>query len=327
VSKRRDLWHTIAVRNGIGPGSDEEKAFVRRVFSIEPGTFDANLSRGFARRHLPAIRDVCKAHKLPFDPADWCPPRPGAGESREPIGWAGRPIATADDFYERLCSLYDSATTYRVLRVGGTFSRNRTTFRFENNLAIQPTGASPRIEYLRRFWTGVRDGSLSGTSVHVVRTVDRLVELWACVEMLQDPRHGKDLHHANLVYMAPIPPSDAGPEIPTVGMRVIDHDKTLLSLPAPLHGESRYSSWIESDRLAGFAWDYITRVRDISSALSTETRVGLKEIMRRAFGRLDASKPGNYGILDHFSKVEEIKDRMLKWADTDTPPLWLPVIG
>lgn len=324
MTKRRDLWHAIAVRNGLAPGSAEEGAFIKRCFSIEPGTFDSNLSRGFARRHIPAIRDVCKAHKLPFNPDDWCPSRQRdwGGDAREPIAWAGKPIAGVGEFYDQLALLYDSATEYRVLRVGGIYSRNRTSFKFEEDdpLAAEPEAPSIRMKYLRLFWKRMRDGDLSGTSVHVVKTLDRLAELWACLEILRRDK----LHERNLVYMAPIP-SPGTLEMPAVGMRIVDSNKTLLSLPAPVHGQSHYSSWIESDRLATFASAYINRVRGISGEdLTNKTPVGLEAIMRSAFDSLYATRSGNYGILESFEKVKKIKDRMVEW---EKGPNWKPVIG
>jgi hypothetical protein len=104
----------------------------------------------------------------------------------------------------------------------------------------------------------------------------------------------------------------------------VDRNKTLLSLPAPLHGQSHYSSWIESDRLAAFASEYVTRVQAISDDLTKHTPAEIETIMEKAFASLEATKAGNYGLLDSFEKLVVIKDRMLDWAEGRD---WLPVIG
>jgi hypothetical protein len=322
LTKRRDLWNAIASKSGLQPGSPEETTFIACTFSLSPNTFDSNLSRGFARRHIAAIRELCARNDLPFNADDWCAPgRDWTSQSAEQIGWVGRPLFGVEDFYERLETLYRSATDYRVLRVGGTYSRNRTRFEFgDDGLAVKPEGPSIRIPYLKAFWKGLRERRLYGTSVHVIRTVDRLVELWACLEMLRKLR----LNERNFVYMAPIPAPGSPPEMPAVGMRVIDRSKTLLSLPAPVHGHSHYSSWIESERLAGFASEYIDRVRDIGDDLTKESPKALEAIVENAFMALKSTGSGNYGILADFDQVREIKARMLKWAEGRN---WLPVIG
>jgi hypothetical protein len=318
------LWNAIAAKNGLAPCSPEEKAFIRENFPLDPNTFDSNLSRGFARRHLAALRDLCTRNAVPFNPDDWCTParRDWAAQASDQIAWAGRPIAGVEDFYEQLRGLYRSATDYQVLRVGGLYSRNRTSFKFddEDGLAEKPLGPSIRMPYLKEFWKGVKSHRLSGTSVHVIRTVDRLVELWACLEILRKQR----LHDRNFVFMAPFPSPGTPHEMPAVGMRVIDRNKCLLSLPAPLHSHSIYSSWVESERLAAFASEYIVRVRDISEELTTETPAGLERIMAEAFKSLKSTASGNYGILENFDQVRKIKGRMLKWAEGRN---WLPVIG
>lgn len=310
-------------RNGLQPGSAEERAFIERNFSIGAATFDSNLSRGFARRHVATIREVCRRNKLPFNPDDWCTPvmRDWAVDAGEQIAWAGKPIARVEDFYDQLGSLYGSATDYQVLRVGGTFSRNRTSFRFDDErLAQEPLGSSIRMPYLRVFWERVEKHRLSGTSVHVIKTLDRLAELWACLDILRE----QDLHESNPIYMAPVRAPGTHHEMPAVGMRVVDRSKTLLSLPAPLHGHSRYASWIQSERLAAFASEYIMRVRDISDDMNQQTPVGLEMIMEKAFASLKATEVGNYGILDSFKKLWIIKTRMLDWAKGED---WRPVIG
>jgi hypothetical protein len=71
------------------------------------------------------------------------------------------------------------------------------------------------MRYLKVFWKEVRERRLSGTSVHVVRTLDRLVELWACLEVLRRDK----LQKWNPVYMAPLPTSGTLLEMPAVGMR------------------------------------------------------------------------------------------------------------
>jgi|GEM_PF-4061525 len=328
MDERRELWMAVAARNGFRPGSRQEAAYFRRYLKISPKTFNSNLSRGFAHRHAPQIRSLCADNKIPFDPDVWLTKlsRRGGDSVRNQIGWAGRPIANTEDFYDQLRRLYGSAARYRCLRVGGAFSTNRTRFdKFDDDgLAVRPASPSIRVPYLEVFWRRLQHGSLSGQSVHVIRTLDRLVELWAALELLR--KH--DLQDANLVYLTSVLP-DVRRDLPTMGVRILDDTKTLFSLPALPHGHSHYSSWIESERLALFAAEYIERAKLSSGCddLSRTNPVGLRAKIETAFTVLSPSvdrASGNYGILDTMRKLEAMKDRMVGWAEEG---VWFPVIA
>ena len=329
MMERRELWTAVAARHGLAPGSDEEAAYLARYLNISQATFDSNLSRGFSRRHAPQLRSLCADNNIPFDPEVWLTKlsRSGHSVARNQIGWVSHPIANTDDFYYQLQRLYASAKRYRCLRVGGVFSTNRTRFdKFdEHGLAVRPTFPSIRMPYLEVFWKRVRQRELAGVSVHIVKTIDRLAELWACLDLLRK----QDLQDANLVYLAPVRVPDPLRDLPTMGVRIVDDTKTLFSLPALPHGHSQYSSWIESERLSTFAAEYIDRAKLTHGCddLTRATSVGLAKKMEQAFSILrDAAEPGsgNYGIIDDFEKLEMMKERMVGWAED---AVWYPVIA
>jgi hypothetical protein len=328
MTEARNLWNQIATKHHLLPGSDQEREYLARYLEkMDPATFNSNLSRGFSRKHGPDLARLCADNGIDFEPGTWFEEKRRAAKSTafEPIAWEGRPIVGTDDFYRQLQELYGSVRRYRCLRVGGIFSRNRTSFeKFDKqHLAEEPAGANIRMPYLQLFWGRLRTRELVGLSVHVVRTIDRLIELWACVELLR--KH--DLHHSNPIYLAPIASRDSRQDHPAMGVRILDDKKTLLSLPALQHGSSVYSSWIDAERLARFAGEYLERVKSTSEELTRIPVVGIRPLMEDAFFKLFISgqkSSSNYGIIDSFQKAETMKDRMIHWADRGT---WLPVIG
>jgi hypothetical protein len=232
-----------------------------------------------------------------------------------------------EDFCQSLSLVYRGAVTYAYLRVGGLSSGNRTPIGDDvddRGLAKVPKRAGVRMAYLTPVWARVTSGDLCGTSVHVFKSVDRLVELWAAVELLRR----RDRLEKNSVYLMQF--DDTGrPQIdPAMGIRVINGHKVLLSL-LPTEGEDTppYSDWVQSRRLGEFAEQAIMRARmpparKLSSLLAPQ----LEEVMEEAFEGLmksgiDYSR--NYGPLDNFGKVRIIKDRMADWPEE----LWLPPLG
>lgn len=332
MEERRRLWNAVLNNKGVLRGSEAEDALIQKHFgSLRPKSFRADLSRGFSIDHEKSVSEMCREYGLPYDPAVWL--RDRKGRSREnglpTIAFVGETIRRADDFYNRLHTLYGSARAYHCARVGGLYSGNRTRFEYEDNnsgLALLPLSDSIRLPYLLLFWDRVRTGELRGESVHVVKTLDRLVELWASVEYLRSI----DRLSENSVSLAPVARPDPARDLPSMGVRIIGTDKTLFSLPPRSQDGSRYSSWIASDVLAGFAIDYIARVTDVSRPLSNETPPGLRSVIQAAYAQLCPADPdkdppsGNYGVLDTFEKLETIKNRMLDWSRLRQ---WLPVIA
>ncbi len=68
-----------------------------------------------------------------------------------------------------------------------------------------------------------------------------------------------------------------------MGVRVVDGSMALFSIPAPKLGESRYSSWIQSERLAEFAGSYVRWARLCSSEMTSHSSAGIEGMMARAF--------------------------------------------
>ena len=178
--------------------------------------------------------------------------------------------------------------------------------------------------YLTPVWERVAEGDLCGASVHVFKSIDRLVELWATVELL---RHHDKLEK-NSVYLMEF--DDLGrPRVePTMGVRTADGDKVLLSLmPTPGEDVPPYSDWMQSPRLSEFGEQAVARIRmPPARNLSILMPGPLEEVMQQAFEALlksgiDCSR--NYGPLDSFDNVRIIKDRMLDWPND----LWLPPLG
>ncbi|HEX8064193.1 MAG TPA: hypothetical protein VF535_13385 [Allosphingosinicella sp.] len=322
-----DVWERIAGRAGFERGSPEEETFVRENFGLSIRTFNSNLSRGFSwRRQRVAVYSVCEAHGEEVDREAWFGKSHGGGATgtRDQLSWIGPRVLTPEDFFQRLPQLYGAARHYRCLRVGGRFSRNRAKFRQfdERGLALKPEEPSIRMPYLITLWNRVRERQLWGESVHIVKTIDRLVELWACVERVQKLK----IEEKNPVYLAPVTPLDLQQDYPAMGVRIIDGDNILFSLPALPNDVSSYSSWIESPRLAAFAREYISRAQHASEDLTIMTPVGLRQLMENAFEALRPtleSKTSNYGLVDSFEKLEIVKDRMATWDER----LWLPVFA
>lgn len=319
VTELRNLWENLAER--IGLDIEEEAARL----GIVKDTFYTSLTRGFSKRHEHDLKRLCERLNVPYERNIWL--QSSAKKERthqEQMFWVGSPTLSTQDFYDQLREHYSSAVRYRCLRVGGVYSKNRTRFQFDiDGLAFEPIEPSIRVPYLNLFWTRLVARNLSGYSVHVVRTIDRLVELWASLELLRS----KNRQDSNAVYLAPVLPQDRV-ERTVMGVRVIDGTRILLSIPAPVHGSSRYSSWIDSPRLAEFGTQYIEHLKlEGCEDLTRETPVGLTRIMEDAFSTLLVStspRAGNYGILNSFARATEIKDRMLGWVDKK---LWFPVIG
>ena len=328
MQERRRLWNVILEAHGIDKGSEEEDLLIRKYFKAhKPQSFRTDLTRGFASIHQDALQAICRDHGTAFISKIWL----RIGQSRRntlpPIEFVGEPLRAPEDFYRRLSALYASAGTYDCVRVGGIYSRNRTLFEYDRQgLALRPLGDSVRMAYLRIFWDRLRNKSLRGTSVHVVKTIDRLVELWASLELLRK----KKLLSENSVWLAPVVRADPAKDLPAIGVRIVDNDKTLLSLPARPEDHSRYSSWISTEVLADFARDYTARAKEVSRPLSNETPPSLRRVIEAAHAQLlpanvaEDPPSGNYGVLDTFRRVENVKDRMIDWAQND---LWLPVIA
>lgn len=327
--KRRPVWGLIAARYEFDRDADKRDRFVRDRFRMTWATFDSTLSRGFSQRHEPVLRLLCADVPTPYEPEVWL-----SDDARskahvptvDDIHWASAPITTQEQFYKELEQLYGTAASYSCLRVGGVFSQNRTAFDYDDDelaTAPAPSPQSIRLPYLRLFWSRVAGGDLSGRSAHLVRNIDRLVELWAALDMIR--AHVRSA--SNRIYLVPVGADDYSKAHPVMGVRVVDHDRCLFSVPAAINGKSAYSSWIHSHQMAAFAQQVIDRATGGSDDLTAMPPLGLRQTFEDAFDKIRSGKANpitNYGRLDTFAKVLEVKNRMLEWASQG---VWLPVIA
>ncbi|HEX8534409.1 MAG TPA: hypothetical protein VF662_09590 [Allosphingosinicella sp.] len=328
MNQRVQMWNAVMQDEGIQRGSPKELAFIRRHFRgvRTTGTFKPYMSKGFPEKYDAALRALFGKR---YDPVQWLK-QPQAGlrsvDHNRVAEWPNDPIGDMGDFCRQLGTLLGEATDYACLRVGGLSSRTRANVKLdETELAVEPEQASTRLPYLGPLWDRVAAGSLTITAVHVVRSIERLLELWAAVEILrEEDRLGK-----NLVYAVPLNVNGLPRIEPTVSVRVINGRLTLLSL---LRTEAEhtppYSDWILSERLATFALAAITRVRQpgLVEELSALPAPALEEWVEAAVTILLQNKAKtwtNYGRLDTFDRVRIVKDRMLGWPRD----LWLPAVG
>lgn len=329
MSERGDAWKAHLEAVNIPHGSHAETTYIKSAF---PGvtmrsTFLPYLSKGFPRKHDAALAKLFGAN---YDRDFWLEKsatrRRDSGEGNT-VHWIGDPISDMEGFCRALAAVYDDASSYSYLRVGGLSSGNRTRVGDEvddDGLALMPTRPGVRMIYLTPFWDRITAGALCGTSVHVVKSVDRLVELWAAVELLRK----RDLLEKNSVHLVQF--DDRGrPKIdPSMGVRTADGDKILLSL-LPMEDEDTppYSDWMCSTRLTQFGEQAIARAKmPPTRKLSSLMPWNLEKAMHEAFDALiksgiDCSR--NYGPLDKFEKVKTIKDRMATWPEE----VWLPPLG
>jgi hypothetical protein len=324
MNEPRQSWWQILESLGIRPGTREEEEFIHKHFpKANVRTFRCDLSRGFTPSYAPALERLCHSTEHEYVEATWIRPRKEVRGQHPDIRYVGNRIARSQEFYDQLAIHYRLAHQYECIRVGGPFSRNRTSFsEFDSQgLALNPDPNNPRMPYLRTFWHRLRQGSLTGNSVHFVRTIDRLVELWACAEVLRS----FGLHEENRVYMAPIVPP-APHDDPVMGVRIVDQRLVLLSMPGHKHGESQYSSWIESRRLAEFTAKYVERARLYSSDITSLQPAVIEDVMGSAFRNLRdvETHSRNYGSIDSIGKAKKVKSRMVELAREG---IWYPVLA
>jgi hypothetical protein len=325
MKEPRRSWNEILARLEISRNSAQEADFIRRYFpGSKVGTFRCDLSRGFTADHARRFEEISRLAEYPFDEAVWIRPKKGAPSTQAEIKYVGSRIANSEAFYDQLAARYRLAERYDSVRVGGLFSRNRTSFSEfdEVGLALRPNPASVRMPYLRVFWERLKKSALKGHSVHVVRTTDRLVDLWACAEILRK----LNLYGANPVYLAPIAGPVARGDYAVMGVRVIDGEFTLLSIPPRKIEDSRYSNWIQSRALAEFATKYVEWGRVCGEEITSLPSDALEKVMTKAFDNLRRAEThsSNYGSIDTIDKAKVVKNRMIELALNDE---WYPVIA
>jgi hypothetical protein len=328
--KRRPIWHFIADRYGLAADHEKRDRFVFERFKMTWATFDSTLSRGFSLRHEPILRTLCSEVGVAYEADVWLSlearnnaPSP----SLDDIRWGSPPLRSPEQFYDELEQLYAGAALYGCLRVGGVFSSNRTAFDYDDeDLATAPKdpGAGVRFPYLDVFWSRIRQREMTGFSVHVIRNLDRLSELWAALDLMAASGQAD----ANHIYLVPVGADDYTKASPTMGVRVIDHDLSLFSVPAAINGRSAYSSWIRSPQLSAFAHEAIHRAKDGGAIdLTVAPKLAVRQIFEDAFQKLVDGKANpitNYGRLDSFEKVIRMKNLMVEWAEKGS---WLPVVA
>jgi hypothetical protein len=308
-------------------GSDGELALIERFFP-EAGlkTFQSDLSRGFSPEHAVRLQQICDLAGYEFDISVWIRKSSASlgGLQRDGIRFGGPLIRTDQDFYDQLEERYRSANHYECIRVGGLFSRSKNSWESspDNEIGMMPNKDSIRWPYVRVFWQRMTERSLKGVSVHVVRTVDRLAELWACAEILRLINR----HEDNPVYMTPIVRTPASHDYPVMGVRVIDKKSVLFSIPPQKLGESQYSSWIESLAMASFASKYVHWAMMCSHRLTSMPSGALEDVMLSTFNELKQleSQSFNYGKFADFRQVRLVKDAMVGSAMDKE---WFPVVA
>lgn len=242
MKEPRRTWRKIIGSRHLAAGSPEETAFIEENFrGLATDTFRIDLSRGFSSELSPQLAKVCASAGIPYEPENWIRPsrRKGLG-SPDLIRYFGSRITDSASLYASLEKLYRASARYECVRVGGLFSRNRDSLILQDGI-LQPNPDSKRLPYVKVFWERLRNKALVGSAVHVVRTVDRLVELWACAELLRELGQ----QESNRLYLAPVVAPPGPPDTPVMGVRVINDRWTLMSIPPLKPYESRYSSWID----------------------------------------------------------------------------------
>lgn len=319
----RRTWRKIIGSRGIAPGSPDEDAFIQAHFpGVSIKTFRVDLSRGFSGDFADRIERVCSLAGQPFSRDDWIRPslRKGFGNP-DLIRYTGTRIVDSASLYASLDQLYSRAEAYECVRVGGLFSRNRDSL-IDVDGVLQANPESKRLPYVKRFWERLKKGSLEGSAVHFIRTVDRLPDLWACAELLRD----FGLHESNRLYLGPVstPPGPADP--PVMGVRIIDDRWTLLSIPPLKPDESRYSSWIDSGPLADFQGHYVRWARLASFEIASQHPQGIEGLMRRTFSALKSveKRSAHFSPIGSFSQATAIKNRMIELAKEGS---WYPVMA
>jgi hypothetical protein len=323
MKEPRRSWRKLIASLGIRPGSDEETQLIGENFpGLNVATFRCDLSRGFSAELSGPIEKLCDTVGFEFLRENWirASTRKGPG-GHESIRYVGRNIRDSASFYEELLVRYRGAERYDAVRVGGLFSRNRDSLIVDDG-GFRPSADSKRLPYVKLFWARMKQKALKGNAVHVVRTIDRLVELWACAEALRD----EGLHEVNRVYLAPVTAPPAPQDYPVMGVRIIDGRWTLQSIPAPKLGESRYSSWIDSERLAEFAGRYVQWARLCSSEITSLPTHGIEDMMSRAFKALQKfeADSANYGPIRTFAEAKAVKNEMLELVRKGS---WYPVVA
>lgn len=317
---RRQKLKALAARNGWNDARGITQ--IAEMLGRQPGGIEHDLTEGFAREWLPKLRTIIGDEYLE---EDWARSRRSKTAQIIPI----RGSNTAAD--QLLLGDISHFVCIRAPSMRPRLSKSEALKLNQDGLVNfeQLAKANPPAAYLRNIWDRVKRGLVSGVTINAMGRIGALPEVWATTDLIR--RYGR--HDKISVYLLPskilLHDIEMGKAFfPMFGARVVNKERTLLSMPLNDQRRSTYSPIIVDQLLAGTVLSHSERLISFSDEL---TAYGLsdelEDVMKKEYEAL--SSIGNtstqYGRLDTFEKLRKTKDIIVEYSLSSE--LWLPPLA
>lgn len=285
----------------------------------EYGGVNTDLTDGFSPEHLPALRSYFANFGISIDEIDWL---------KETNRSVGRVVAIEGPKSGPSQLFSEGVRDFLCVRAPGRHPRPSAGSIAETgddglvDLA-KVANSAPPPGFLAKAWGQLKSGKLTGASISAMGRLGAIPETWAAAELVRT--YGRQ--HEVSVFLVPsrFLSHERQLVVPIIGVRVVDNCRCIVSTAMSNTKKLSYSSIIEDSQLAKTMWDYGDRLKEISEEISaSHTKNEMETILKEEYDFLcQASnrRETQYGRLDHFDRVRDVKDQIVKLAKAK---IWFP---
>lgn len=283
------------------------------------GGVQCDLTNGFSSQHLDGIRSFFAKYNIDISDSDWI-----KSNSRA----TGRIIPIQSDTSSPFQILANPLSEFLCIRAPSHRPRLSNTQPFQTGpdglVDIESLAKNGPPEYLKRSWSLITAGKLSGIAITSMARLGSIPEAWAAAELIRKYNQQNKIS-LFVISSKTLFPNNELSYFPVIGARVVNRMRCILSTALDKTANLYYSSIIEDGNLAETLYEYAERLKHISEEITAfDLHDDFDEFFAQEYEYLRAltkKTKCQYGNLSSFESVIAVKDKIVELA---AKKIWFP---